>query len=70
MSRSDSPLINDSHDLSSPNFEHRSLADIMSLFSINQSPPQQQQQQQQNQPQQQNHHQRPMEHQHGNYQVN
>lgn len=32
--------------MSSPNFEHRSLADIMSLFSINQSPPQHQQQQQ------------------------
>lgn len=43
-------MINDSRDgLSSPNFEHRSLAEIMNLFNINQSSPQQQQQQQQRQ---------------------
>lgn len=46
ISRSDSPLINESRDLSSPNFEHRSLAEIMNLFNINQSSPQQQQQRQ------------------------
>jgi cytoplasmic polyadenylation element-binding protein len=49
MSRSDSPLINDAHDLSSPTFEHRSLAEIMNLININQSPSIQQQQQHQQQ---------------------
>lgn len=50
ISRSDSPLINDSQDsLSSANFEHRSLAEIINMFNINQSLPQQQQQQTQQQ---------------------
>lgn len=46
ISRSDSPMINESQDLSSPNLEARSLADIMSLFSISQMPQNQQQQRQ------------------------
>lgn len=46
ISRSDSPMINESQDLSSPNLEARSLADIMSLFSISQMPQHHQQQRQ------------------------
>ncbi|XP_070505753.1 cytoplasmic polyadenylation element-binding protein 3 isoform X1 [Chironomus tepperi] len=50
ISRSDSPLINDSQDnLSSPTFETRSLADIMNYLNLSQAPIQQQQSQHQNQ---------------------